>query len=125
MDRQRGLVWLYSEDTLSEGYRMPAPSWLARFNRSVTNRAAKPIARQLPGMGLVGHIGRRSGQLHHTPVLVFRSGDDYVIALIYGAQSEWVRNVFAAGRGTLETKGRTIRLAVPRLVHDELRRDIP
>jgi 6-phosphogluconolactonase len=104
---------------------MPAPRWLARFNRSVTNRAAEPIARQLPGMGLVGHIGRKHGQVHHTPVLVFRSGDDYVIALIYGAGSEWVRNVFAAGSGTLETKGRTLRLAAPRLVHDELRRDIP
>ncbi len=104
---------------------MPAPRWLARFNRSFTNRAANPIARQLPGMGLVGHVGRRSGRLYHTPVMVFRSGDDYVIALTYGAQSEWVRNVFAAGGGTLETNGRTVRLTAPRLVHDELRRDMP
>jgi deazaflavin-dependent oxidoreductase (nitroreductase family) len=104
---------------------MPAPRWLARFNRSVTNRAVNPIARRLPGMGLVGHVGRKSGRLYHTPVLVFRSGDDYVIALTYGAQSEWVRNVFAAGSGTLETNGRRVRLTAPRLVHDELRRDMP
>jgi len=76
-------------------------------------------------MGLVAHVGRKTGRLYRTPVLVFRSGDEYVFALIYGAQSEWVRNVFAAGGGTLETKGRTIRLMSPRLVHDELRRHVP
>jgi deazaflavin-dependent oxidoreductase (nitroreductase family) len=104
---------------------MPAPNWLARFNRSVTNRVARPIARRIPGLGVVGHVGRKSGRLYQTPVLVFRAHDGYVIALTYGAQSEWVRNVLAAGGGTLETEGRTIRLTAPRLVHDERRRNVP
>ena len=104
---------------------MPAPRWLARFNRSFTNHVASPLARRLPGMGLVGHVGRKSGRLYHTPVMVFRNGGGYVIALTYGAGSEWVRNIFAAGGGTLEVRGRTIRLSAPRLVHDELRRDMP
>src|SRR3954451_25425894 len=104
---------------------MPAPRWLARFNRSVANRVASPLARQWPGLGLVDHVGRRSGRAYHTPVLVFYSRDEYVIAMIYGAQSEWVRNVFASGGASLETRGRRIRLVAPQLVHDELRRDVP
>lgn len=104
---------------------MPAPNWLARFNRSVTNRVARPIARHLPGLGVVGHVGRKSGRQYHTPVMVFRGHGGYAIALIYGAQSEWAQNVLAAGGGTLETGGRTIRLTSPRLIHDERHRDVP
>src|SRR4051812_18932370 len=104
---------------------MPAPKWLARFNRSVTNRVARPIARRIPGMGVIGHVGRMSGRQYHTPVMVFRDHGDYVIALTYGAQSEWVQNVLAAGGGTLETVGRTVRLTTPRLIHDQRHRDVP
>ena len=38
---------------------MPAPRWLARFNLVVTNRLLGPLARHLPGMGVVLHIGRK------------------------------------------------------------------
>ena len=105
---------------------MPAPRWLARFNRTVTNRLLGPLVLHLPGFGVVVHTGRRTHRQHRTPVNVFRRPPNgYVIALTYGPQSDWVRNVLASGGCVLETRGRALRLTRPRLVHDERRRAVP
>jgi deazaflavin-dependent oxidoreductase (nitroreductase family) len=98
---------------------------LARFNRVVTNRITGRIARWAPGFGLVIHEGRRSGRRYRTPVNVFRRGDGYVVALTYGPTTDWVKNVLAAGGCELTTRGRTVRLRAPRIVHDESRDDMP
>jgi hypothetical protein len=54
---------------------------VAWFNRHITNRITRPIARSLPGLGVVEHAGRRCGHQYRTPVNVFRAGSSYVIAL--------------------------------------------
>ena len=104
---------------------MALPRWLARFNVAVTNRLMLPIARVLPWFGIVEHTGRRSGRHYQTPVNVFRRGDRYTFALTYGPQSEWVRNVVAAGGCTLVTGGRRVRLTDPRRFRDPRRRRMP
>jgi deazaflavin-dependent oxidoreductase (nitroreductase family) len=104
---------------------MPLPKSLARFNLRVTNRVIGPMARQLPGFAVVMHVGRRSGRAYRTPVNLFRNGDGYVIALTYGADSQWVRNVQAAGAVDVETRGRRLHLVEPRIVHDEQRSLVP
>jgi deazaflavin-dependent oxidoreductase (nitroreductase family) len=104
---------------------MPAPRWLARFNLRVTNRVLGPPARYMPGFGVVIHTGRRTRQRYRTPVMVFPHGNRYVIALTYGRDSQWVRNVLAQGGCKLETRGRILDLSAPRLFHDESRRDVP
>jgi deazaflavin-dependent oxidoreductase (nitroreductase family) len=104
---------------------MPAGRRLARFNRIVTNRILGPLAHYMPGMGVIVHTGRTSGRQYRTPVLVFQRGDRYIIALTYGPETDWVRNVLAAGGCTLETRGRTVRLTRPRLFHDDDRRLMP
>jgi deazaflavin-dependent oxidoreductase (nitroreductase family) len=96
---------------------VPFPKRLARFNRVVTNRITYPIARTLPGFGVVLHTGRRSGRSYRTPVSAFRTPAGYVIALTYGPDSDWTRNVLAAGGCDLRTRGRTVGLTDPRLVH--------
>ena len=45
-----------------------------------------------------------------------RSGDGFVIPVLYGTQSQWVRNVMAAGRFTLRTKGRDYQLERPEII---------
>ena len=77
---------------------MPLPRAVARFNRHVTNRILGPFAYVLPLFGVVVHRGRRSRRLYRTPVNVFRRPGGVVIALTYGPESDWVRNVLAAGR---------------------------
>jgi deazaflavin-dependent oxidoreductase (nitroreductase family) len=104
---------------------MPAPRWVARFNRRVTNRLLGPVARLLPGFGVVVHRGRTTQRRYRTPVNVFRSGRRYVVALTYGSEAQWVRNVLAGGGCELETRGRTVALTRPRLVRDERRRAVP
>jgi deazaflavin-dependent oxidoreductase (nitroreductase family) len=98
---------------------------LAGFNRRVTNHITRPAAARLPGFAVVVHTGRRSGRRYRTPVNAFRTADGYVIALTYGTESDWVRNVVAAGGCELDTRGRRVHLTAPELFHDEHRRRVP
>jgi deazaflavin-dependent oxidoreductase (nitroreductase family) len=98
---------------------------IAHFNRRVTNRITGPLAPWLPGFGLVVHVGRRSQREYRTPVNVFRDRGGYAVALTYGQDADWVKNVLAAGRCTLITRGRELELTAPRILHDESRRRVP
>ena len=104
---------------------MPLPTALARFNRRVTNRLTRRIARRRPGFAVVVHRGRTSGRVYRTPVNAFERPGGYVVALTYGPRADWVRNVLAAGECLLETRGRRVRLTNPRLVRDPARRLVP
>ena len=104
---------------------MPLPRRLAKFNLVVTNRVLGPLARYVPGFAVVSHVGRRSGRTYRTPVSLYRRGDGYVIALMYGADSQWVRNVVAAGGADIETRGRRLHLVGPEVVRDPSRSLVP
>ncbi len=104
---------------------MPIPLSVGRFNKKVTNRITGRVATRLPGFGVVIHTGRKSHKQYRTPINVFRRGDKYLVALTYGPNADWVRNVLASGGCTLETRGRTVRLTRPRLFHDERRSTMP
>src|SRR3954454_14475438 len=95
---------------------MPLPKSLARFNLKVTNRITGPFAGRVPGFAIVHHTGRRSGTRRTTPVNMFRDGDDYVIALTYGRDSQWVKNILAAGEFDVVSRGRRVHLTDPRIV---------
>jgi deazaflavin-dependent oxidoreductase (nitroreductase family) len=84
---------------------MPAPRSIARFNKYFTNRLTLRVAGYLPGFAIVSHVGRKSGRPYRTPVNAFRTDGGYIIALTYGAQSDWVKNVLAAGSCELQTRG--------------------
>jgi deazaflavin-dependent oxidoreductase (nitroreductase family) len=99
--------------------------WVAAFNLVVTNRITSVFASRLPGFGIVTHKGRKSGRIYRTPVNVFRAPDGFLIALTYGRDSEWVRNVLAAGGCQLETHGARYQLSAPTIVHDPTRRRFP
>jgi deazaflavin-dependent oxidoreductase (nitroreductase family) len=104
---------------------MAIPKAVARFNNHVTNRVSRPLAGHLPGFAVVTHVGRSSGRAYHTPVNMFQDGERYVFALTYGADSQWVRNVMAAGSCEVRTQGRTLRLCEPRIFTDPDRRLVP
>jgi deazaflavin-dependent oxidoreductase (nitroreductase family) len=103
---------------------MPIPKTVARWNKVGLNRITRRIAPWLPGFGVVVHRGRRTGRRYRTPVNVFPTEDGYRFALTYGPDTDWVRNVLAAGGCELETRRRVVRLVTPRLYHDEHRRGI-
>jgi deazaflavin-dependent oxidoreductase (nitroreductase family) len=89
-----------------------------------SNHVLGPLARVLPGFGVVIHRGRRSGREYRTPVGVFRTPDGYAVALFYGV-GDWARNVLAAGGCDLEIRRRVVRLVDPRLVRDPSRGPVP
>jgi deazaflavin-dependent oxidoreductase (nitroreductase family) len=98
---------------------------LARFNLAVTNRITGQFAGWLPLFGIITHVGRKSGKVYHTPVNVFRTPNGFAIALTYGRESEWVKNVVAAAGCELQTGGRHYRLSDPTIVHDPTRKQFP
>lgn len=50
---------------------------------------------------IVRHVGRRSGKLYETPIIVSPVNDGFVIELSYGHDVDWHKNVLAAGGGTI------------------------
>jgi len=48
-----------------------------------------------------------------------------VIALTYGADSDWVKNMLAAGGCELETRGQLKHLTEPEVFHDESGSHVP
>jgi deazaflavin-dependent oxidoreductase (nitroreductase family) len=103
---------------------MPIPRVVGQWNKVGLNRVTRHIAPWMPGLGVVVHRGRRSGRLYQTPVNVFATAGGYVLALTYGPDTDWVKNVLAAGGCELRTRRGVIRLVSPRLFHDDARRDI-
>jgi deazaflavin-dependent oxidoreductase (nitroreductase family) len=106
-------------------HAMPIPRRIAHFNRRVTNRVTRHLAGWMPGFAIVIHVGRRSGRIYNTPVNVFRDRDRYVFALTYGPESDWVRNVLAAGGCKIKTRRQVVELCDPQLFTDPTRRLVP
>jgi deazaflavin-dependent oxidoreductase (nitroreductase family) len=92
------------------------PRALARFNRAVTNPVQGVYAWALPPWVVICHRGRRSGRLYRTPVVARKQGRTLAIAVLYGEESDWTRNLLAAGGGQVVRAGRTYELIGPRLV---------
>jgi len=107
---------------------MTAPTRMRRL-RLVTTRLFNPLARRfagrLPWFGILTYQGRTSGRTYHIPLNVFRRGETYVFALTYGSDTQWVKNVMAAGTCVLRTRGRDVRLVEPELIRDPARRLMP
>jgi deazaflavin-dependent oxidoreductase (nitroreductase family) len=99
--------------------------WLAKINIAFTNRITGLFAGWLPGFGILTHVGRKSGKVYRTPINVFRASNGFIIALTYSSQSEWVKNVLAAGGCELQTRGKKYHLSGPNVVHDSMRRRFP
>ena len=68
---------------------------------------------------------RKGDTKYRTPVNVFAASGGYVIALTYGADSDWVKNVLAAGGCDLVTRGHLAHLTAPEIFHDASRRHVP
>jgi deazaflavin-dependent oxidoreductase (nitroreductase family) len=104
---------------------MPIPDRMRQVNKVALNKVTGPLAQWLPGLGVVIHRGRKTGRQYRTPVNVFpRPGGRYVLALTYGPDTDWVKNVMAAGGCELLTRGKHIELTAPRLFRDEARSEI-
>lgn len=72
------------------------------FNKYVTNRILRVFASFSHGpFAIIRHVGRRSGKPYETVIMVWPTGEGFVIALTYGPEVDWYRNVLAAGGCTV------------------------
>ncbi|MDP8928050.1 MAG: nitroreductase family deazaflavin-dependent oxidoreductase [Actinomycetota bacterium] len=94
---------------------MPMPRWWRHVNKWVFNRwelkrGERPV---------LTHVGRSSGKTYRTPLDAHPVERGYLFILVYGSESDWVRNVLAAGHARLTIGGDEVDLTRPRLVDED------
>jgi len=82
------------------------------LNPAIVRLAGRPHIRMT---SQVRHVGRRSGRQYVTPVSARLAGNHIVIPLTFGSQSDWSRNVRAAGGCVIRLDGTDYRGVRPRL----------
>jgi deazaflavin-dependent oxidoreductase (nitroreductase family) len=87
------------------------------MNRAVFNPKQMESA-GTPGAyaSIIEHVGRTSGTEYQTPVGVVPTDDGFVIALPYGSEADWLKNVLAAGSATIVHDGATTDVVHPEVV---------
>src|ERR1051326_5944996 len=81
-------------------------TWLRERLRGLNKGSVNPMTLKFAG-GRSGiwvtlrHVGRPSGRAYTTPLLAQPFGDGFLLALFYGANVDWCRNVLTTGKGTL------------------------
>jgi deazaflavin-dependent oxidoreductase (nitroreductase family) len=83
------------------------------LNPLIVKRAGRPHFHMAARLT---HTGRRSGKTYVTPVGARRAGDMVLIPLTFGNQSDWTRNVLAAGRCSLRLEGVDYTATAPALL---------
>lgn len=97
------------------------PSWLVAVVMGPLTKVLNPVMRKLAGRrhmpmaAEIRHVGRRSGRPYVTPAGARLTGDTFVIPLTFGNQSDWSRNVRAAGGCMIRLEGTEYRAVQPEL----------
>ena len=89
------------------------------------NPFTRRISGWAPWFGTLTVTGRKSGRRISIPLNVFSHDGEYVFALTYGSDVNWVKNVLASGTAELRRHGRTIHLEQPRLFKDPQAEAVP
>ncbi|ALG84277.1 nitroreductase family deazaflavin-dependent oxidoreductase [Gordonia phthalatica] len=95
---------------------MKVPRIVAHANKYVTNPIQGLWAGRIAPWAVVKHVGRKSNRPYETPVLAYVDGGRISIALNYGADADWVKNVLAAGEFTLVRGGTPLQIAGARVL---------
>ncbi len=87
------------------------------FNKHVLN----PVMLRLAGRkywyaAVIRHTGRRSGKSYATPVVADRVAQGFIVPLPYGTRVDWLPNVLAADKATIQVSGQTYDVVHPRVI---------
>ena len=105
-------------------FRLQAIKPVTAASRALNKRIGNPAMMRLAGRryffaGVIRHKGRRSGREYATPIWAVPTTDGIVISLPFGESADWLKNVLAAGRATIETRGETWAVAEPEVIDRE------
>jgi deazaflavin-dependent oxidoreductase (nitroreductase family) len=90
-------------------------TWLRQVNKASFNRLTLTFGgRHL--FAVVHHVGRRSGHAYTTPVVAWPLSDGFIMSLPYGADTDWCRNLLAAGQGTIQWHGSAYTITKPEVI---------
>jgi deazaflavin-dependent oxidoreductase (nitroreductase family) len=95
------------------------------FTTHVFNKFSRLFVHWLPTFALISYRGRKTGKRYTIPMNVFRDGQDYIFALTYGGDVQWVKNVLAAGEADLRIRNTTTHLVKPERFVDPSRHLTP
>jgi deazaflavin-dependent oxidoreductase (nitroreductase family) len=92
--------------------------------RTLVKRFVNPVLRTVAQLSfgpfaLLRHVGRRSGKPYEIPIMVWPVDGGFVIELTYGTQVDWLRNLRAAGQGSLRWHKREFVLHKPEFIDAE------
>ena len=94
---------------------MPMPLWWGQINKRLFNklelrRGTRPV---------LTHVGRSSGKTYQTPLDAHAVDNGYIFILVYGSESDWVKNIMVSGSAQLRVDGNDVDLISPRLITKE------
>jgi deazaflavin-dependent oxidoreductase (nitroreductase family) len=103
------------------GMRTKSPPVLNTVRK--LGRATKPLVLNSAGTSgayasVVRHTGRTSGRTYETPVVAQATDDGFVIALPYGTNTDWLKNVLTSGSATIVDDGDTHEVDRPELADE-------
>ena len=78
--------------------------WMTK--RFINPRQVRAAGSAGVSTSIVRNVGRVSGRVYETPVDAVPAGDAFLVALPYGTNAQWARNVLASGSATVVTGGR-------------------
>jgi deazaflavin-dependent oxidoreductase (nitroreductase family) len=101
------------------GMRAKSPPVLDTVRK--TSRAMKPLVLKSAGTpgayaSVIRHVGRTTGRSYETPVQAVATANGFVIALPYGPNTDWLKNVLASGSATIVDEGNTYEVNRPEIV---------
>jgi deazaflavin-dependent oxidoreductase (nitroreductase family) len=87
------------------------------FHRAVGN----PLQMRWAGTprtkaSVLRHRGRATGRIYETPVWAAPTEDGFVIAIVYGSRTDWLKNVLASGAAVIVRGRDTYRVERPEIV---------
>jgi hypothetical protein len=88
-----------------------------RFHRAVGNPLQMRSA-GTPGTyaSVIRHQGRTTGRIYETPVWAVPTEYGFVIAIVYGSRTDWLKNVLASGAAAIVHEGDTYSVDQPEIV---------
>jgi deazaflavin-dependent oxidoreductase (nitroreductase family) len=99
------------------------PSVIVRLVMSPLSKILNPAVDKVAGrrffatVAAIHHTGRRSGKSYVTSVGARVAGDVAIIPLTFGNQSDWVRNVRAAGNCGIRVSGKDRQAVRPQILN--------
>ena len=108
-----GALFMIAMRTKSSTLQKP----IKAMNKNLWNpRALKDAGQADAQWSVIHHVGRTSGTSYATPVGMYATDDALFVVLPYGTNTDWYKNLAAAGGGTAVHKGITYEFTTPEVV---------